>query len=51
VRVEPGIYRLARFPQSAEEQLVIYTLWPRRPHCYSVKARPGLLDLQTEDTF
>ena len=24
VRVERGIYRLARFPQSAEEQLVIY---------------------------
>jgi len=29
VRVERGIYRLARFPQSAEEQLVIYTLWSR----------------------
>lgn len=27
VRVERGIYRLARFPQSSEEQLVIYTLW------------------------
>jgi predicted transcriptional regulator of viral defense system len=29
VRVERGIYRLARFPQSDEEQLVIYTLWSR----------------------
>ncbi len=29
VRVERGIYRLARFPQSNEEQLVIYTLWSR----------------------
>lgn len=29
VRVERGIYRLARFPQSAEEQLVVYTLWSR----------------------
>jgi hypothetical protein len=29
VRVERGIYRLARFPQSSEEQLVIYTLWSR----------------------
>jgi predicted transcriptional regulator of viral defense system len=29
VRVERGIYRLARFPQSAEEQLVIYSLWSR----------------------
>ena len=29
VRVERGIYRLARFPQSHEEQLVIYTLWSR----------------------
>jgi predicted transcriptional regulator of viral defense system len=29
VRVERGIYRLARFPQSAEEQLVIYALWSR----------------------
>jgi predicted transcriptional regulator of viral defense system len=28
-RVERGIYRLARFPQSAEEQLVIYALWSR----------------------
>jgi predicted transcriptional regulator of viral defense system len=28
-RVERGIYRLARFPQSAEEQLVIYSLWSR----------------------
>jgi predicted transcriptional regulator of viral defense system len=28
-RVERGIYRLARFPQSSEEQLVIYTLWSR----------------------
>jgi predicted transcriptional regulator of viral defense system len=27
IRVERGIYRLARFPQSEEEQLVIYTLW------------------------
>lgn len=29
VRVERGIYRLARFPQSSEEQLVIYALWSR----------------------
>jgi hypothetical protein len=29
VRVERGIYRLARFPQSDEEQLVIDTLWSR----------------------
>lgn len=29
VRVERGIYRLARFPQSDEEQLVIYHLWSR----------------------
>lgn len=29
VRVERGIYRLGRFPQSDEEQLVIYTLWSR----------------------
>jgi len=29
VRVERGIYRLARFPQSNEEQLVIYYLWSR----------------------
>jgi predicted transcriptional regulator of viral defense system len=29
VRVERGIYRLARFPQSPEEQLVIYSLWSR----------------------
>ena len=28
-RVERGIYRLARFPQSSEEQLVIYALWSR----------------------
>ena len=28
-RVERGIYRLAHFPQSDEEQLVIYTLWSR----------------------
>lgn len=28
-RVERGIYRLARFPQSSEEQLAIYTLWSR----------------------
>ena len=29
VRVERGIFRLARFPQSSEEQLVIYSLWSR----------------------
>jgi predicted transcriptional regulator of viral defense system len=29
VRVERGIYRLARFPQSVDEQLVIYALWSR----------------------
>lgn len=29
IRVERGIYRLARFPQSDEEQLVIYSLWTR----------------------
>jgi predicted transcriptional regulator of viral defense system len=29
VRVERGVYRLARFPQSSEEQLVIYALWSR----------------------
>src|ERR1700722_911777 len=29
LRVERGIYRLARFPQSPEEQLVIYALWSR----------------------
>ena len=29
VRVERGIYRLARFPQSSEEQLVIYAIWSR----------------------
>jgi predicted transcriptional regulator of viral defense system len=29
LRVERGIYRLARFPQSSEEQLVIYSLWTR----------------------
>lgn len=29
VRVERGIYRLSRFPQSNEEQLVIYHLWSR----------------------
>jgi predicted transcriptional regulator of viral defense system len=29
VRVERGVYRLARFPQSPEEQLVIYSLWTR----------------------
>ena len=29
LRVERGIYRLARFPQSDEEQLVVYTLWSR----------------------
>ena len=29
MRVERGIYRLTRFPQSSEEQLVIYSLWSR----------------------
>lgn len=29
LRVERGIYRLARFPQSPEEQFVIYSLWTR----------------------
>ena len=29
VRVHRGIYRLARFPESDEEQLVIYSLWSR----------------------
>jgi predicted transcriptional regulator of viral defense system len=29
VRVERGVYRLARFPQSDQEQLVIYSLWSR----------------------
>ena len=29
VRVERGVYRLQRYPQSAEEQLVIYSLWSR----------------------
>ena len=29
VRVERGIYRLARFPRSPEEQLVIYSRWSR----------------------
>lgn len=29
MRVERGIYRLAHFPQSGEEQLVIYSLWTR----------------------
>lgn len=29
LRVERGVYRLAHFPQSAEEQLVIYSLWSR----------------------
>ena len=29
VRVERGVYRMTRFPQSAEEQLVIYSLWSR----------------------
>jgi len=28
-RVERGIYRLTRFPQSPEQQLVIYALWSR----------------------
>ena len=28
-RVERGIYRLTRFPQSSDEQLVIYALWSR----------------------
>lgn len=29
LRVERGIYRLARFPRSMEEQYVIYSLWSR----------------------
>ena len=29
VRVQRGIYRLARFPRSMEEQYVIYSLWSR----------------------
>ena len=29
VRVERGIYRLARFPRSMEGQYVIYSLWSR----------------------
>jgi predicted transcriptional regulator of viral defense system len=29
VRIYRGIYRLGRFPQSDEEQLVIYSLWSR----------------------
>ena len=29
VRAERGIYRLARFPRSSQEQLVIYALWSR----------------------
>lgn len=29
LRVERGIYRLARFPRSLEEQYVIYSLWSR----------------------
>jgi len=29
VRIERGIYRLARFPRSMEEQYVIYSLWSR----------------------
>lgn len=29
LRVERGIYRWARFPQSLEEQYVIYSLWSR----------------------
>ncbi len=29
MRIERGIFRLTRFPQSAEEQLVIYALWSR----------------------
>ncbi len=29
IRVERGIYRLARFPSSSEEQLVIYSCWSR----------------------
>ena len=29
VHVERGIYRLAGFPHSPEEQLVIYALWSR----------------------
>jgi predicted transcriptional regulator of viral defense system len=29
IRVERGVYRLARFPHSPEEQLVIYSCWTR----------------------
>lgn len=29
LRLERGIYRLARFPRSLEEQYVIYSLWSR----------------------
>jgi len=29
VRVHRGIYRLARFPEAADEQLVLYSLWSR----------------------
>ena len=29
VRAERGVYRLQRYPQSVEEQLVIYSLWSR----------------------
>jgi len=51
VRVERGIYRLARFPQSSEEQLVIYAFGhaiaranrkafiPTRPHSASMNFR------------
>jgi len=43
VRVERGIYRLARFPQSNEEQLVIYHLWSRN----RVGAPEGVYSHQT----
>ena len=29
VRVARGVYRLTRFPQSDEEQLVVFSLWSR----------------------
>jgi predicted transcriptional regulator of viral defense system len=50
VRAERGIYRLARFPQSAEEQLVIYTLWSRNragepEGVYSHQTALGILEL------
>ena len=46
-RVERGIYRLARFPQSAEEQLVIYSLWSRNRagHPEGVYSRQTALSL------